>query len=138
MASWEQLPSPLKESNREQADDICKKLRSIGCTVTAANRHRIHEFSAEEIELLAEMEHERWMIDRGAKGWKWGPHRDPVQRASPDLVGWHELPENRKELDRQAVRSIPPLLATIGLGIARIDDAGSSGAHGSRGPAKRE
>jgi hypothetical protein len=86
----------------------------------------VHEFSADEIELLAEMEHERWTAERRSHGWRWGPRRDPEDRASPDLAGWSELPEAVKELDRQAVRSIPRLLSLVGLLVAPIGEENKS------------
>lgn len=127
LASWNQLPLPLQESNRQQADHICHKLARIGCAVvTASKPHTLHEFSTDEIELLAEMEHERWMAERRRDGWKWGPVRDPDRRVSPYLISWHRLPDDVRETDRQAVRSIPRLLSLVGLAAASISEANAS------------
>jgi hypothetical protein len=117
----------LQESNRQQADHICHKLARIGCTVVASSRSRtVHQFSTDEIELLAEMEHERWMAERRRDGWKWGLVRDPDRKVSPYLISWHRLPEDVREIDRQAVRSIPRLLSLVGLVAAPISEANAS------------
>ena len=122
MLDWEKLPAYLKESNREQADDIFGKLRRIGCTVHKASRRRVAllTFTKEEIEIMAEMEHTRWIAERLRKGWKLGKKKDVDKRISPYLVAWSELPENVKELDRQSVRKIPELLAGVGLVVRRV------------------
>jgi hypothetical protein len=41
------------------------------------------------------------------------------KRISPYLVSWNRLPESVKDRDRQAVRNIPKLLASLGLEIRR-------------------
>ena len=44
-------------------------------------------FTPEEVERLAEMEHERWLAERRALGWTPGP-RDPQKKTNPNLVPW--------------------------------------------------
>jgi hypothetical protein len=99
MLEWEKLPAYLKESNREQADDIFEKLRRIGCTVHKVSRRRVGllKFTAEEIEIMAEMEHTRWNAERLREGWKIGKKKDVTNRISPYLVPWAELPEDVRE-----------------------------------------
>jgi hypothetical protein len=79
------------------------------------------DFTRAEIEELAELEHERWMHERLAAGWARGP-RDDAARTHPSLVPWDELDEPEKEKDREVVRTIPELLASAGLTIARDSD----------------
>lgn len=121
MASWEKLPDMFKESNLQQADDIFSKLRRIGCTVvkTAGRQVAIMTFTRDEIEVMAEMEHARWNVERLLDGWRWGTNRDVVKKTSPYLVGWADLPEDVKEWDRETVRKIPAFLARVGLEIHR-------------------
>jgi hypothetical protein len=121
MLEWEKLPAYLKESNREQADDIFEKLQRIGCTVHKVSRRRVAllTFTAEEIEMMAEMEHTRWNSERLREGWKIGKKKDVTKRISPYLVAWAELPEDVREWDREVVRKIPELLAQVGLEIRR-------------------
>ncbi|MGD2175296.1 MAG: NAD-binding protein, partial [Candidatus Brocadiaceae bacterium] len=66
MVSWEKLPEWVKESNRRQADHIGAKLRRVGCDVRASTEWDPADFrfTEEEVEVLAEMEHERWMAER--------------------------------------------------------------------------
>jgi hypothetical protein len=122
MVEWDNLPVYLKESNCQQADDIFGKLQRIGCSIhKVTDRHikRIR-FTRREIEMMAEMEHERWNAERLKDGWKLGKIKDVAKKISPYLLGWTELPEEVKEWDREAVRMIPELLAGIGLEVRRV------------------
>jgi ppGpp synthetase/RelA/SpoT-type nucleotidyltranferase len=121
MASWEKLPDMLKESNLQQADDIFNKLRRIGCTAAKAEGRKVAKitFTRDEIEVMAEMEHARWNVERLLDGWKWGMNKDVGKKTSPYLVGWADLPEDVKEWDRVTVCNIPEFLAKVGLEIQR-------------------
>ncbi len=121
MAAWAELPDTLKNSNLQQADDIIAKVREIGCDVHPVRNRtcRLLTLNPREIELLAEMEHARWNVERLRDGWRWGPEKDVDRKLSPYLVAWQALPETIKEYDRQAVRAIPKLLASVGLEVRR-------------------
>ena len=121
VAPWPRLVEVFKNSNRLQADHIESKLRRIGCEVVPVKDAEAHfEFTHEEVELLAEMEHGRWNAARLADGWVWGETKDVDRKISPYLVPWAMLPEDIREYDRQAVESVPDLLASQRLGIRRI------------------
>ena len=93
------------------------KLASIGCRIVPdAASTDFSGFSDTELEELSRQEHDRWVDERLAAGYRRGP-RGP--RTSPDLVGWEDLDEARRELDREAVRAIPDVLAAAGMAIER-------------------
>ena len=122
MRPWEELSEDLRESNRQQADDITAKLRAIGCEPRPAAEREpaAFVFTQVEVEKLAEMEHERWVAERRAAGWMAGPERDTERKITPYLVPYAELPEEVKEWDRQAVRAIPEVLAATGFELYRL------------------
>src|SRR5664279_3668326 len=99
MQPWETLREDLRESNRQQADDIAAKLRRIGYgMLPVIDRDPTPvTFTDAEVETMAEMEHARWMTERRLAGWAYDPHRDPAQNKSPYLVPYAELPEEVKE-----------------------------------------
>ncbi|MEO0079629.1 MAG: RyR domain-containing protein [candidate division WOR-3 bacterium] len=120
MVPWDRLPDDLRKSNRQAARHIWEKLRAIGCIIVSAEEGTgFDRFSPEEIEKMAEMEHDRWVRERRNAGWTYGDSKDLEKRTSPYLVPWHCLPEEIKELDRNQVRLIPEVLARVGLGIRR-------------------
>ena len=66
---------------------------------------------------MAESEHRRWCEERRADGWTRAPEIDVQEKRHPDLVPWSELSEARRELDVEAQRELPVLLARYGLAI---------------------
>ena len=133
-APWENLPQTLKESNRDQASHIGTKLRAIQCALTPLTSWEaaLFSFSDAEIELLAELEHERWLEERRRSGWTFAlEDKDAVERTSPFMVPWAQLTEEVKEKDRQVVRRLPDLVRDAGFQVVRRDvrrEAGSLGA----------
>ena len=124
MVPWQELPEGLKESNRRQADHIGVKLKAVGCEIAPLNDWdaELFEFTPEEIELLAEMEHERWDEERKLEGWAYAPvPKDITKKTSPYLVPYNQLPDDIKEYDRNAVRGIPAFLARAGFRIYRVN-----------------
>lgn len=119
MQNWENLREDLKESNREQAAHIIEKLHKIGLKVRRSTEKHIIPLvlSDDQVDLLAEMEHMRWISERLGKGWKYGSSKDPEKRISPYIVPWSELAENVKDLDRNAVKQIPELLKKAGFEV---------------------
>ena len=123
IVDWRDLPDTLRESNRAQADDIIEKLATIACTIVDADRVSTpFAFSDHEVEVLARAEHERWWRDRQRDGWRLGPVKDAEHKQHPDLVPWDDLTDAARELDRNAVRGIPAVLAAADLAIARTEE----------------
>jgi hypothetical protein len=71
----------------------------------------------EEVEVLAEMEHGRWVVERLQQNWCYDGVRNTEKKLHPDLVGWDKLPDSVKKWDRNAVRNWPKLLAEAGTRI---------------------
>jgi hypothetical protein len=118
---WEALPETLRAANRAQAADLGRKLRTVGCELSPAADWIPPPlpFTDSELEHLAMLEHQRWEIERRQDGWRPGPDRDPVRKLSPYLVPWENLPEEIKDLDRDAIRALPTFLARAGFAITR-------------------
>lgn len=119
MAAWADLTGTLRDSNRSQAADIPAKLVAVRCVAVPDDGQLPFAFTPEELDLLSELEHQRWAAERRASGWTLGPGRDPQRRVTPYLVPYQDLPEDIRELDRQAVAAIPELLRMVGLAIRR-------------------
>jgi hypothetical protein len=119
---WKDLEPDLKSANFDQVDHIPTKLRAAGCRAVPVEQGEVVsllEFTPEEVEMLAAMEHERWMEERKRRGWRWGPETDHVRRLNKFMVPYDELPENVKDYDRDPVRRLPGNLARMGFALAR-------------------
>ena len=119
MLPWDLLPEALKESNRDQAADIGRKLKDAGLELVLTSSWGPAEFvfSPEAMNALSMDEHERWTRKLIADGWRLGPVRDVSRKVHPLLVPWDQLSEADREKDRNAVRAIPSLLARSGYAI---------------------
>lgn len=122
LSAWEDLPEGLRESNRLQAADIRAKLDAIGYEFVPITDWDAEPFelSGQQVETLARREHNRWCNERLRTGWRHGPVRDTHAKLSPFLVPWEELREDVRDLDRDAVRLIPSILATAGFAIVPL------------------
>lgn len=125
MRDWDELAPELKESTRAQADDIPRKLRAVGCFMLDQDRNeplvRVPQFSTEELDVLSEIEHERFNAERLQRQWKMGP-RNSKQRTTPFLVPWRDLTQEWKDVDRVMVECVPRLLEKAGWKIYRMRD----------------
>jgi len=115
---WHKLDPELQNSCRQQADHIPVKLRTVGCAVGSDGGAAAVEFTPQEIELLARMEHRRWVAERVLSGWQSGP-KDTARKITPYLVDYNELEETIKDYDRDTVRNLPKLVAMAGGTIRR-------------------
>jgi hypothetical protein len=136
--------SPVKkEQNRENVRDIPKKLAMIQCAMMPMRRGQASvELSRDEIEKLAEIEHDRWMRTYLVRDWRWARRTDPDNRRHKDLVPWREmsadererryskagaaalgpgiLQKAEKEKDRDVMRATFRILARHGYAVVRV------------------
>jgi hypothetical protein len=118
---WEKLPENLRQSNITQAADIGAKLEAIGAiAVPQSASAPLFAFTDPEIELLAQLEHQRWMREMLAAGWKYGEPRDDARKTHPGLRDWDYLSEPENDKYRNAIRTIPATLRDAGYQILRL------------------
>jgi voltage-gated potassium channel Kch len=121
MVAWSRLSTDLREANLAQAASIGVKLEAINAIVIpAAATAPEFRFTDREIESLAQLEHERWMRERLARGWTYGERRDNRRQVLPDLTDWTALPEDQREKERDFIRAIPGVLRQVGYQILRL------------------
>ena len=123
MKPWELLSDAEKESSRRQADHIGVKLEKVGFAIARRTNWdgEQFEFTAEEVELLAKMEHQRWCDEKERDGWQPSTTRNDAEKKHDCLIPWKQLKPVDKETDRNAIRNIPKLLASLDLDIYRLN-----------------
>ncbi len=123
LVPWKLLRVDFKHSTRQQAACAADILRRSGFddieANATANQIPLPEFTPEEIEHMAEMEHGRWNVERLDSGWRHAEKKDESRKLSPYLVPWQNVPEAIKDYDRQAVCTWPGILAQAGLQVIR-------------------
>ena len=117
---WEELREEHRESNRRLVMHLPAKLASSGFDLrqwidaqrrpgglddNGARLFVVPNFAADPqmLEALAELEHERWMMERRLGGWSPGNKRDNARRIHPDLRPYEDLSEHSKQFDREII-----------------------------------
>jgi hypothetical protein len=121
LTAWEKLTEALKETNRNAAGRVGVKLRAVGCDIAPLTDWDADtfQFTPEEVDRMAQMEHELWVSEHRALGWSVGP-RDPQKKTNPSMVNWDELPAEIQEANRGYTRALPATLARAGFQIYRL------------------
>lgn len=131
--AWEELPEDMRNSSRGLADDIEPKLKAVGFRVEPSPIHVRAPISLEDqIEALAESEHERYVRERRHQGWTYNPVRNDAKKQHDGLLLWKDIDEKYRRTTREMVGKIPEYLENAGLMITRSEsphpqEAGSPG-----------
>ena len=122
---WEDLEEDHRAASRAQAADLRRKLKMVGCQAVLIpdGLVSLRPFPDEDLERLARDEHERWCEERKSRGWTYGPVRDNGKKIHPNLIPWDDprLDEATKEIDRNAIRRLPAILAMADYEVVRVD-----------------
>jgi len=104
---WDKLAERDKMLCRHDADQLAVRLAQVGLTLTEAENGEsiIFEFSDEQVEVMAQLAHRRWRIEKLMRGRK------------PEHPDWAQLDEGVRERNRDKVRKTPTLLAKAGWQI---------------------
>jgi len=108
-SDWLTLSEDAKDASRAQADHIPYKFLLTHKDWPASNPDQLN-FSDDEVETLAIIEHNRWMAHRYINGWDYGEVRNDAQKLHPSLIPWEVLSESEKQKDRDTILRIKILL----------------------------
>jgi hypothetical protein len=122
LMTYDLLPENEKEQNRANVRDIAAKLNRVGYVMRPARSNEpAFDFPGDDLEDLAEREHERYVRQKLSAGWKYAPKTDKTKKLNSTLVDWSQLSDAEKEKDRTMVRGIPTILAKAGYAIEKIN-----------------
>lgn len=74
---------------------------------------------AELQEAIAENAHEIWAKTRTDQGWTYGPERNDVQKETPNMIPYCNLPESEKLYDREMAMQTLKLVKKLGFEIKK-------------------
>ena len=107
---WNRLPETFRRANRRAADHVAVKLRTAGFRLPASYQgifclaeNTNFMGTAEEREIMARLEHDRWSADRYVDGWKFGNLRDNLKKLHPQLKPFDQLTREEKDKDAEQV-----------------------------------
>lgn len=110
---WDGLPPFYRASNVRQVLTTLESAVAVGRSWGAgesANPAPTHE----QLERMAQREHEAWRTHLLEAGWRLGETRDEAGRRHPDLLPWDGLSDEARTKTRDGVISSLELLATLG------------------------
>jgi len=118
---WAELTEEGRSRNLRHADALSGQLRAAGYRLGPLLDWGapLEELTPEEVELVSELEHERWMTERLGEGWTLGSVRDDQKKQHPDLRPWSKLPPVQQDINRRFVRERIAMLARVGIQVYR-------------------
>ena len=112
---WDQLDAAYRKSNTEQALRIPRNLALIGLHIERQPFRPGEETAAQaliekHIEVLAESEHNGWMVERMLAGWRYAniQKKNDKDKLHPLLLPYVQLSEAQKEKDRRPIKGYTP------------------------------
>jgi hypothetical protein len=126
--TYEELDQEGKAANIESASRIPEVLALAGFVLepgaaTAEEDAKVADFLKQNLEFLAEAEHQGWEEQKRMEGWTYGPPpKDNDKRTHPLLISYSDLPEEEKDKERRTIRNHPQHARAAGFKIiARRD-----------------
>ncbi len=116
--NWDVLPEAFRMANRHAVLHLPAKLAALGFDIRPylSQDDVLSPNSAPNVapgvpiipddaarELLANLEHERWMMERWVTGWRYSKSRDNLRLRHTDLIPYAQLSEEKKDFDRAFV-----------------------------------
>ncbi|MCR4308209.1 MAG: RyR domain-containing protein [Candidatus Berkelbacteria bacterium] len=105
------LPDEIKADNIAAARRIPEVLSHAGLSVEMED----------DIELLAEAEHDGWLNQKLNNRWSYGETRNDSKKIHNLLVPYNELSEKDKDKDKNSVRNYPGIVKMASYKIVRTD-----------------
>ncbi len=124
MVPWKKLDAKFKESSIQQKlyAEAILRYGGYGLRKKPKKEIKLIEFPSDRLELMAEIEHGRWNLERTRSGWQEGKERDPYKKISPYLKPWTELSDVVKEWDRDYVKGWPKDFKEAGLEVYDLNE----------------
>ncbi len=114
------LPDEIKGDNIAAARRIPEVLSHARlCVVTEDDPRPVIDAKVldDNIEILAEAEHNGWLDHKINNGWGYGETRNDSKKIHNLLIPYRELSEKDKNKDRNSVKCYPEILKMVGYKI---------------------
>jgi hypothetical protein len=123
MKPWEQLSKQYQRSNYQWVDRISKQIKNSGYRIVPLVDWDApsFQFTADEVEKMAQIEHEEWMQQHLQDGWVYKDQPKNLQKkTNPNMVPWQDLPVCKKGKNFSSVAGIPRFLAQAGFQLEKV------------------
>ena len=115
------LSENIQRANLKQVEFIHEMLKSINYEIVPLNdkREEVENFSYEELQDLAKVQHDEWVQEYILEGWSYGYHKDINKKMNQYLVPWRNLPEFIQDKVLELIENIPKILKIGGMKIVK-------------------
>lgn len=122
LPDWADADEETRESNRRLAQKIRTYLKELDYRVIPQTgiENEVLALTQTEIEYIASREHARWLNEKTALGWQYGPAKDTHRKVNPYIKEWQLLTEQEKEYNYAFVRIIPEIISNARLQIVGV------------------
>ena len=121
---WSDIDDDTRNANLAQALRIPELVKLAGLQVVqgdplpADQEKQVRQALQDHAEIIAEAEHNHWMVERLLSGWRYDPERDDGQKLHHLLVPYAQLPESEKIKDLSVIQGrdvhhIPDLIKRL-------------------------
>lgn len=120
---WGDLPDGVRSAGCDRAVHVGAKLAALGYALVLVEGGAPEPavLTDAEVDLMAQMEHDRWVEQRRRAGWSLGPH-DARAKTNPNMVPWQQLAPEAREHLRLSERALPAVLVRARLRVVRRSD----------------
>ncbi len=127
---WPELAWLFRQSNRNAADHLRVKLRTVGLDwklekIDPNGPGVPFNLSDENLSRLARLEHCRWEVEKMLTCWTQGDKTDYDDKIHPCLVKWDKLPHEEQRKDFDQIRACAKALQAGGYTIIQEASAGA-------------
>lgn len=130
---YDKLPEFMKADNRAAARRIGDVLALAGLRLASregaswpdTEQQEIQELIEDNLELLAEGEHDGWVEARIREGWRLGQTKNIERREHPLLVPWSDFPDRVRTMQQQQGESAGDEQVTNQVGKEKQKDRDS-------------
>jgi len=117
---WKDLEGTYRTASLAQAARIPQVLAIANLKIRKAKSGEVMDEAVparleQDLEILAETEHNHWMVERMLNGWRYAKKRDNPKKLHPLLIPYAQLPETEKDKDREAIREYVKLVGEAGF-----------------------
>ena len=117
---WNELSRFYQDSSRQQAHHMAVKARAVSLRIVDGQASGDEmSIDSDDVEILAEMEHRRWMAFMYLDGWQFDPKRDDRTKRHDCLKPWAVLTDEIRKYDRDPVKEMPEHLKKINKKLVR-------------------
>lgn len=120
---YNELPEIAKDANRITVRSIPRKLAAAGYVmIPARSNEPALTFPGDDLEKLAEFEHQLWMESKLAAGFTRGKPTPENPKQNEYLVPWDDVSDEIKQIDRDLVKGIPEILEKAGYAVTKLSE----------------